>query len=383
MQTVKLGVIGCGNISGIYFKNLRNTPGVEVVACADLDEQRARASAEAHGVGRACSVEALLADPGIQLVVNLTVPAAHAAVNLRALQAGKHAYCEKPYALSTAEAGPVLQAAQERDMRTGGAPDTFMGGGHQTCRKLLDDGWIGGPVSATAFMMCHGHESWHPNPEFYYQRGGGPMFDMGPYYLTALVNLLGPVRLVSAVTGKAFDTRMITSEPKFGTEIDVEIPTHIAAVLEFESGAIGTIVMSFDVWAHHLPSIEIYGTEGSMRVPDPNTFGGAPAVKRAGWTDWREFAPTHGATENSRGLGVADMAAAIRDGGAFRASSELAYHVLEIMEACHTAYDQKRCVQLESRCERPAPMPMVCQRDGLNTLGVLTRAARNARKAAK
>jgi predicted dehydrogenase len=252
----------------------------------------------------------------------------------------------------------LLDAAAAGGVRVGGAPDTFLGAGIQTCRKLIDDGWIGQPVAATAFMLCHGHEHWHPNPAFYYQPGAGPMFDMGPYYLTALINLMGPVRRVTGAARITFPERTITSQPLHGSIITVNTPTHVAGVMEFASGAIGTIVTSFDVHAHELPRIEVYGSEGSISVPDPNGFGGPVRIRRAGAAEWREVPLTHGYSENSRGIGVADMAYALRAGSDHRASGELAYHVLDIMHAFLDSAQQGRHVDLESTCVRPAPLPV-------------------------
>ncbi len=354
----RIGVIGCGNISPIYLQAGKRFEILEVAACADIDLPRAKARAAEFGIPKACSVEELLADPDIDIVVNLTIPKAHGPVGLTVLQAGKSVYNEKPLAALREEAQPLLTTARERGLRVGGAPDTFLGGGLQTCRKLIDDGVIGEPVAATAFMMGHGHESWHPDPAFYYQVGGGPMFDMGPYYLTALINLLGPVRRVTGSTRISFPERTITSKPKYGTKIEVKTPTHIAGVLDFASGAIGTIITSFDVWSHHAPIIEIYGSEGTLSVPDPNNFGGVVRVRKAREQDWVEVPLTHGYTQNSRGLGVADMAYALRSGRPHRASGELAYHVLDIMHAIHDASREGRHVELASTCERPAPLPV-------------------------
>jgi predicted dehydrogenase len=354
----RIGIIGCGNISPIYLQAGKRFEILEVVACADIDLERAKARAAEFDIPKACSVEELLADPDIDIVVNLTIPKAHGPVGLTVLQAGKSVYNEKPLAALREEAQPLLTTAGERGLRVGGAPDTFLGGGLQTCRKLIDDGVIGEPVAATAFMMGHGHESWHPDPEFYYQVGGGPMFDMGPYYLTALINLLGPVRRVTGSTRISFPERTITSQPKYGTKIAVKTPTHIAGVLDFASGAIGTIITSFDVWGHHAPIIEIYGSEGTLSVPDPNTFGGVVRVRKAREQEWVEVPLTHGYTQNSRGLGVADMAYALRSGRQHRANGELAYHVLDIMHAIHDASREGRHVELTSTCERPAPLPV-------------------------
>jgi len=355
----QVGVVGCGKICSIYFDNLtRVFKNVTVTACADLVMDRARAAAEKYPGVRALTVEELMADRGIDIVLNLTVPQAHYEIAMRALKAGKSVYNEKPLALTRQEAGRLLARASRSGLRVGCAPDTFLGAGLQTCRKLIDDGAIGEPIAATAFMLCHGHESWHPDPEFYYQVGGGPMFDMGPYYLTALVTLLGPVRRVTGSARITFPERTITSEKKRGQRIKVEVPTHVAGVLDFETGAIGTIITSFDVWSHRLPRIEIYGSEGSLSVPDPNGFGGPVLRRRHDETEWQDVPLTHGYASNSRGIGVADMAAAIEQGRAHRAGGELARHVLDIMHAVHEASTRGRHVVLRSTCARPAPLPV-------------------------
>lgn len=357
-STVKIGVIGCGNISPIYMKAGKRFEILDIVACADLIPERAEARAAEFGVPRACSVQELLADPEIEIVVNLTIPNAHASVSMAALEAGKSVYSEKPMAVDRDDGRRILEKAQEKGLLVGGAPDTFLGGGIQTCRKLIDDGWIGEPVAATAFMMGHGHESWHPDPEFYYKVGGGPMFDMGPYYLTALVNLVGPVRRVTGSARITFPERTITSQPKYGTKIEVEVPTHVAGILDFKNGAVGTIITSFDVWGAQLPRIEIYGSEGSLSVPDPNTFGGPVHIRHAGSKEWQEVPVVYGYTDNSRGLGVADMACALRSGRAYRANGRLTYHVLDIMAAFHDASREGWHVELGSTCERPAALPL-------------------------
>ncbi len=279
-KTVKVGIVGCGAISAAYLEKSKRFRDIEVVACADLDMERARERAEEFEVEKACTVDELLADQQIEIVINLTIPKAHASVGLQALEVGKSIYVEKPLAVQRAEARQMLELAAAKGLRVGGAPDTFLGGAHQTCRKLIDDGWIGEPIAANAFMMGHGHESWHPDPEFYYELGGGPMFDMGPYYLTALVNMMGPVERVSGCTRITFPQRTITSEKKYGKVIDVETPTHVTGIMEFKNGAVGHITTSFDVWGARLPNIEIYGTEGSLSVPDPNGFGGTVLYKR-------------------------------------------------------------------------------------------------------
>ena len=355
---VRVGLIGCGNISPMYFKWCRFFEILDVVACADLDLDLARARAEEFEVEKGCTVEELLRDGNIEIVINLTVPKVHASVNLQILEAGKCAHTEKPFAVDKAEGQAVLDLAQAKGLCTGGAPDTFLGGGLQTCRKLIDDGWIGEPVAATAFMAAHGPEGWHPNPDFFYQKGGGPMFDMGPYYLTALVSLLGPVRRVTGSARASFSQRVITNpEQRTGERIDVEIPTHITGVMDFASGPVGTIVTSFDVWSHNLPRIEIYGSEGSLSVPDPNTFDGPVRVRRAGQQDWHEVPLTHSA-DVGRGIGVADMAYGLRSGRPHRASGELAYHVVELMHSFHEASETGSHVMIESQVQRPAALPM-------------------------
>jgi len=354
---VKIGIIGCGKISSIYFKRCRAFKVLEVAACADVLPERAKAAGAEFGV-RAVSVKELLADPEIQIVLNLTIPAAHAEVAMAALSAGKSVHNEKPLTISKADAAEILALAGKKNLRVGCAPDTFLGAGGQTCRKLIDDGWIGKPIAASAFMLCHGHEGWHPDPEFYYKLGGGPMFDMGPYYLTALVNLMGPVRGVAGLAKVTFPQRTITSQPKAGTIIDVDVPTHVSGVMEFRSGAVATITTSFDVWAHELPCIEIYGTAGTLSVPDPNTFGGPVRIRRAGEKEWSAVPLTHGYSENSRGIGVADMAHGLLSGRQHRANGELANHVLEIMHAFDESSDQGRHIELASTCDQPKPLPM-------------------------
>ena len=358
MKTTKIGVIGCGNISGIYLQADKVFEVLETVACADLIMEKAQAQAEAHAIPRACTVDELLADPEIEIVVNLTIPQAHHEVAMAVVAAGKSVHNEKPLTVTRTQGQALLAAAAEKGVRVGGAPDTFLGGGIQTCRKLIDDGWIGEPLGATAFMLCHGHESWHPAPAFYYKAGGGPMFDMGPYYLTALVTLMGPVQTVSGATRITFPERTITSQPLSGTRVAVDVPTHVVGTLGFANGALGTVITSFDVWSHHLPTLEIYGTEGTLSVPDPNTFGGPVYVRRMGAQEWSAIPLTHGYAENSRGIGVADMAYALRSGRAHRSNGDLAYHVLDIMHAIHDAADAGQRVTLESTCERPAALPV-------------------------
>jgi predicted dehydrogenase len=358
MKKVKIGIIGTGYISIIYMQQFQTFDIIELKSCSDLIMDRAHNQAKKFNIPHAIIGEELLADPEIEIIVNLTTPDAHALVGLAALSAGKSVYNEKPLAISREDGQKMLKLAAEKGLRVGGAPDTFMGAGIQTCIKLIDEGAIGRPVAATAFMLCHGHESWHPDPEFYYKVGGGPLFDMGPYYLTALVSMLGPVKRVSGSAQVSFPTRTITSQPKNGAVITVDTPTHLSATLDFSAGCVATLITSFDVWAHHLPFIEIHGTEGSLSVPDPNTFGGAVQLWRAAERQWVDVPLVPIRAENSRSIGVADMAYAIRTGRPHRANGEMAYHVLDIMHAVHDASLESRFISLESTCLRPTPMPL-------------------------
>jgi predicted dehydrogenase len=359
MQPVKVGLIGCGNISTHYVKTLRVFPITQLTACADIDFERAQSWADQHGVSKAYTVDQLLADPSIDLVVNLTIPNAHCAITMAALEANKHVHSEKPLCLTYADARKLVETARSRNLRLGCAPDTFLGGGFQTCRKLIDDGWIGRPIGAAAFLLNHGHEHWHPDPEFYYKEGGGPMLDMGPYYLATLVSLLGPIRRVSGVAGKSFEERTITSEPKRGAKVSVDVPTYIAGTMEFENGVIGSLITTFDVWASNLPHLEIYGSEGSLSMPDPNWFRGPVRVKRHDAADWSEVPLTHGFTaDHLRGLGAVDMAHALRSGRPHRANGEMALHVVEAMTGFMESAQSGRTYELHSCCKRPAAVPV-------------------------
>ncbi|MCC7357839.1 MAG: Gfo/Idh/MocA family oxidoreductase [Anaerolineales bacterium] len=356
LKPARVGVIGCGNISDTYFKNLPTFSDLVVTACADLDPARAKAKAAHYGL-RALTPEALLADPDVDAVVNLTIPAAHAEVNRAALAAGKHVYTEKPLGVTREDGRQALDLARAHGLRLGAAPDTFLGGGLQTARQLIDEGVIGELVGFTCNMFSPGHESWHPDPAFYYQPGGGPLFDMGPYYLTALIHLFGPVRRVTGSARVTLPERTITSKALYGQKIKVNTPTHIIAALEFASGPIGTLVTTFDVGLHHTPRFEVYGTDGSLTIHDPNTFGG-PITMRCRWDkDWHETPLTHGYNTNMRGLGVADMLAAEREGRPHRASGELGYHVLDLMHGVLASARDGRHYTPESTCARPAAMP--------------------------
>ncbi len=360
MKRVNIGVVGCGNISNIYFENLTKTfVNTTVYACGDLEQERARGSAEKWGIPNVLRFEEMLQDDQIEIILNITTPKTHFEICKRALEAGKHVYVEKPLSLSLAQALELVQLAKKKKLLLGCAPDTFMGGGIQTCRKLIDDGFIGAPTGAAAFMVCHGHESWHPDPEFYYKAGGGPMLDMGPYYLSALVSLLGGVATVCGMTNKAMEQRMITSEKKYGSSIDVEVPTHVTGSLLFENNAVATIITSFDVWHSTLPRIEIYGTAGMLSVPDPNTFGGPVMLFTPGCNEAKEIPLTHGYAQNSRGLGVADMARCITTGrDEHIASGTLACHVLEIMLGLQQSGEDKQYYHMKTECPRPQALPM-------------------------
>jgi predicted dehydrogenase len=356
MQPVGVGVIGCGNISTAYLTAAKTFPILKIVALADARPEAARTRAEEFGL-ETSSVEALLADADVEIVLNLTIPLAHVEVGLRAIEAGKHVYAEKPLGVNLEEARRLVAAAEAKGLRLGSAPDTFLGGGHQIARRVVDEGQIGRPIGGAAFFMCPGHERWHPDPGFYYLRGGGPMLDMGPYYITALVNLLGPVESVISLATRTRAERVVLSEPRKGERIPVEVATHVTGALRFVSGATVSMTMSFDVAKHRHGPIEIYGETGALVVPDPNKFGGAVEIAAPG-EDWRKIpgrAPY--ADGNYRSLGLADMARAIRAGRPHRASGALALHALEVMEAFQTSSDSGRAISISSRPERPAAMP--------------------------
>jgi predicted dehydrogenase len=350
---LQVGIIGCGNISNQYFTGLKIFEAVQIAGAADLDYARAEAKGKEHGV-RPYTVDKLLSDPDIDIVINLTIPQAHVPVNLEILQAGKHAYTEKPFALEVAEGEKVIAFADKSKLRVGCAPDTFLGGGIQTARKAIDDGLIGEPISAVGNMASHGPEGWHPNPGFLYTFGGGPMLDMGPYYLTALVNLLGPIRRVTGSSRISFPERVVGSGELKGSKIKVEVPTHYAGVFDFVSGPVAALNISFDIWHHNLPIIEIYGTEGSLRVPDPNSFGGEVEVSRHDG-EWQKLPLTH-SDKVGRGIGVADMAQAVQSNRPHRASGQLALHVLEAMLAVQLASEREAHVHLTTTVAKPAPL---------------------------
>ncbi|MEM8857571.1 MAG: Gfo/Idh/MocA family oxidoreductase [Chloroflexota bacterium] len=357
-KTTNVGVIGCGNISDIYLTNAQWLNNINVVGVTDLRLEMAKSQADKYSISTVYdSVEAMLADPDIDLVLNITHPAAHGDVAQAAVEAGKSVYNEKPLTLSREQGKKLVATAKENGVLVGCAPDTFLGAGHQTARKLIDDGAIGNLVSANAFMMGWGMEMWHPNPEFYFKPGGGPMFDMGPYYLTDLIFMMGPIATISGMVTTGRKQRTITSQPLSGTVIDVEVPTHVSGLMQFENGAIGTIIQSFDAAGSNLPRIEIHGDAGSISVPDPNIFGGDVYLQKGGEREWTLIEHSHPYPENSRGLGLADMANALQTGNPHRANGDLAYHVLDAMHAFHDSAEIGAHVALESTCDRPEAMP--------------------------
>ncbi|MEU9554368.1 Gfo/Idh/MocA family protein [Streptomyces fumanus] len=357
VSTLRIGMVGAGNISGQYLATLARTPNLRLTAVTDLDPARAARAAAGTGAAVAEDLPGLLGRDDVDAVLNLTVPAAHAEVALAAIAAGKHVYGEKPLAAGRAEASAVLAAARAAGVRVGCAPDTVLGTGVQTARRAVDDGLIGTPVAATAFMTVPGHESWHPDPEFYYRPGGGPLLDMGPYYLSALVHLLGPVTAVTGAGSAPRAEREIGSGPRAGQRFPVEVDTHVTGILRHAGGALSTLVMSFDVHASRLPRIEVYGTEGSLSVPDPNCFDGQVERYAADRREWEPLPVSAGYRDAGRGTGLADLADALAAGTPHRASAELAAHVLEVMLGLLDSADQGRTLPVTA-CPRPAPVDL-------------------------
>jgi len=351
----RIGIVGIGNISKIYLDNLTGmfADKVKLTGVTDVAFERAEKAAADYKLKVYKTLDEMLGSPEIDIILNITPPKLHHAVASAAVKAGKHVYSEKPICAKREEAEEILKIAAEKKVRVGGAPDTFLGAGLQTCRKLIDEGKIGEPVAATAFMMSHGPEHWHPSPHFFYQDGGGPMFDMGPYYITALVSLLGQVSRVCGSARISTPKRTITNEIQNGQTINVEIPTHIAGVLDFVQGTVATLITSFDVYSHSMPRIEIYGTEGTLNVPDPNTFGGPVTIRHLREENWTEIPLAENYRENSRGLGITDMAQAIDENRPHRASGELANHVLEVMHGIHDASFSENYYKLRTKCLRP------------------------------
>jgi predicted dehydrogenase len=359
---MRVGVIGCGSVSGPYLRNLTAAPEVDVVACSDLVVERARTRAEEFGVARATGVDEMLADPDIELVVNLTNPASHFEISAAALRAGKHLWSEKPLGMDRTEAAELLRLADALGLRIGCAPDTVLGSGLQTARKLVDDGLVGEPLAASVCFMSPGPESWHPDPVFLFQPGAGPLYDVGVYYVTALVCLLGPVRRVTAMSRVLFPERVIGSGPRAGETFSVGTDTYVAALLETAAGQVVNLVATFGIWGAGLPMVQVYGSEGVLEAPDPNTFGGPVRANRhADEEGWREVPLAYDHTaqcRNCRGLGVVEMAQAVRAGRAPRASGAIALHVLDVMQSITESAALGRHVELDTTCERPEPMPL-------------------------
>lgn len=364
---LRIGVVGCGNISLAYMRNAPLFRDVEITACADLNVDAARRRAAEFGL-RATDVDSLLDDQDIDLVLNLTIPAAHFDVSMRALSAGKHVFTEKPLGVTAREGRTLVEAAATRGLAIGSAPDTFLGAAGRHARRLMESGAIGKPVTGTAFMMGRGMEHWHPDPSFYYQPGAGPVMDMGPYYLTMMVNLMGPVRRVQAVATSGQSERLIAADgPKKGTAFKVGTPTSVLSLLEFDCGATVTFGASWDVFRHSNHPIELHGTEGSLRLPDPDTFGGVIALSRRGapWEETDTAGALFGAVNwpvaapdraNYRMLGLADLARSIVEGRAPRASGSLALHVLEIMEAILRAGETGVGQTIDGKTQQPSEL---------------------------
>ena len=366
-KTTGIGIIGCGNISAAYLKLAPLFRGLEVRAVADINAEAAHSRAAEFGI-RAETVDGLLAAEDIDIIVNLTIPAAHFDITRRILEAGKHAYSEKPYVLSLEEGEALRAIATAKGLRVGSAPDTFLGGAHQAARAVIDAGDIGEIIGGSCHVMSHGMEAWHPNPDFFFQPGGGPILDLGPYYITNLVQMIGPVKAVSAAATASFVTRTIGNGPREGETVPVETPTNIHSILEFASGVIVTLSASWDVWAHRHPNMDIYGSSGSLYVPDPNFFGGGVTRVSA---DGEEKSVSHDDhpfsrpnQQDNRGhdhanyrcAGLADMAAAISEGRPHRCSLELATHVVEVMTAILKAGETRTWIDMTTTCDRPAPL---------------------------
>lgn len=369
MRELGVGIIGCGSISTTYMQSMPMFTGIVLRACADRNPGKAKAQAAKFG-GDALTPDELLRRDDVDIVVNLTGPMSHFEVSYAALTAGKHVFTEKPLTVAAVDGRRLVSEAESRGLLLGSAPDTFLGAGGRLARRILDEGHIGRVLAGTIFLGAHGHEHWHPNPAFFYKPGGGPILDIGPYYLTALVNLLGPVAEVQAQGSIGFAERVVTAKgPREGDRITVEVDTTVMALLRFASGAQVALTMSWDVWKHGHPPIELYGTEGSLRVPDPNFFGGIVGVTSRD-DDWRDVdsagspfglpnyrsmsgPPTRPLQANYRCVGVAELASAILGNTPHRASGRLALHVLEVMTAILDAAAGHCSVQLASVAERP------------------------------
>ena len=357
MQKMKIGIVGCGMIADIYIKNLQNVyENTQVVALCDLDESLANRKAKQYGIKKVLSYPQMLADLEIELVLNLTIPTVHYELSLQALNAGKHVYSEKPLALNYKECKNLIDTAKAKGVFLGCAPDTFLGSTYQKAREIVDSGLIGEITSAYAFDVCHGHENWHPSPAFFYDIGAGPMMDRGPYNLSTLVSLIGPVKSVAAMTGKAYNERVIGCGDNKGQTVPVKVPTHVNSLLQFKSGALGILSASFDVYGSDLPFTEINGTKGSLKLPIPIDFGGDIYLKTKDDEDFKKVEVDGVYTVNSRGLGLSDMVRAILQGGDYRCNGEFVAHCIEIMEAMDCSMEKQSFVHLDSTCKSPNPM---------------------------
>lgn len=368
---VKVGFIGCGHVSNEYFASFPMHREIELVACADLDRSLAERQAEKFKIPRVLSVDELLADPDVELVVNLTPPTAHAKVSIAAIRAGKHVFSEKPLATTMEDAAAIRDAAREEGVLVGCAPSTFLGGPLQTLRKVIDDGWIGEPRAATSAFSFRGGEYWHPNIDPFYAKGAGPMLDIGCYLISTLVSIFGPATRVAAITKQFDQTRpRPNGKPGVDDDITIEVATHATGTIEFENGPVATILTSWEMWASRLPFIEIYGTQGTVSVPYDDVWGGQPMVRRGerndlayiptppGGGSWRQAPVTHN-NEAHRAVAIADMASAIRTGTPFRANLDLAYHTLEIMLAFDASSERSDHVKIASTCPPAAALPSV------------------------
>ena len=374
MRNVNVGILGCGVISNTYIRDIKRFyPSLHLAACADVNVELAKSHAEKYLIPSGCSVEEMLAMEDVELVVNLTPPQFHMELNKKILQAGKHVFCEKPFAPTAAQARQVMDLADERGLLVGSAPDTFLGSSLQTCRKILDDGWIGKPLYVTANMMSNGVETWHPAPASFYGQGAGPLYDMGPYYFTALAALLGPVKRVSAFSGTGFPVRKVYTGPLKGQEVQVETPTHYSETAELASGVIVSMNISFDIWHSNLPMFEIYGIDGTLEVPDPNMSGGRPRVYRKERTldvlyddsqetkekqntsvELPELYPHIG--DYTRGIGVLDLACAIDEKRKPRVNAEMACHVIEAITGMMESAQDRKVYEMKTTCEKPEPI---------------------------
>ncbi len=373
-HSLRIGVIGTGRIADVYFRNLANLDGLTLAACGSLDRAASQAKAAHHGIPSVLAPDAILTDPDIDVILNLTIPRAHAPITLAALASGKHVYSEKPFVTDPADGHRILALADQKDLMVGTAPDTFLGGRWQTARQMIDQGRIGTPIGAAAFVPTHGVERHHPNPDFYYARGGGPLLDLGPYYLAVLVFLLGPIERVMGMTHRPQSVRTIENGPRHGETLPVEVDTHCLGLLAFASGAIGHLMTSFDVWDSETPRLEIYGTDGTLCIPDPDPCDGANIFHGPVWTrtraqsrwttrprpnapaNWSVAANPFGLNFDARGAGVADLTDAIRTCRPPRASARFGLHLAEVMAGLDTSARLGNSITITSDCPRPAPL---------------------------